>query len=538
MKIRSSRLALSTAALAVTALTLSACGSGRTDSDSTADGESAGESIIVGTTDSLTTLDPAGSYDNGSFHVQTQVFSFLMSFEPGGATLAPDAAESCDFTSDTVYTCTLKDGLTFANGNALTAESVKFSFDRQLAIADPNGPSSLLANLDSVAAPDEKTVEFTLTSPNDQTFAQVLASPVGPIVDEATFPADALLDDDAIVEAEATSGPYLIKSFAKNSLVEFTPNADYTGVQGDVMNDGVTLKYYTDSNNLKLDIESGAIDIATRSLTATDIESLESTDGVNVVSGPGGEIRYVVFNFDTMPGETPEQKLAVRKAFAFSIDREDLSEQVYKGTYTPLYSYVPEGLPGAATPFEELYGTAPDADAATAVLAEAGVATPVELNLQYNPDHYGPSSDQEYNAIKRQLEETGLFTVNLQSTEWVTYAEERTADAYPAYQLGWFPDFSDADNYLTPFFDKDNFLGNHFEDEEISEMLDSERTDGDVDSRLETIEDIQQILAESHLSTVPLLQGSQVAVARDGVSGVEDTLNASFQFRYSVLSKG
>ena len=166
MKIRSSRLALSTAAFAVTALTLTACGSGRTDSDSTADGDAAGASIIVGTTDSLTTLDPAGSYDNGSFHVQTQVFSFLMSFEPGGATLAPDAAESCDFTSDTVYTCTLKDGLTFANGNALTAESVKFSFERQLAIADPNGPSSLLANLASVAAPDAQTVEFTLTSPN------------------------------------------------------------------------------------------------------------------------------------------------------------------------------------------------------------------------------------------------------------------------------------------------------------------------------------------------------------------------------------
>ncbi|MEP7766175.1 ABC transporter substrate-binding protein [Sanguibacter sp. 25GB23B1] len=537
MKIRSSRRALSTAALAVTALTLTACGSGRTDTDSTGDGEAAGASIIVGTTDSLTTLDPAGSYDNGSFHVQTQVFSFLMSFEPGSATLAPDAAESCDFTSDTVYTCTLKDGLTFANGNALTAESVKFSFERQLAIADPNGPSSLLANLDSVAAPDEKTVEFTLTSANDQTFAQVLASPVGPIVDEATFPADALLDDAAIVDAEATSGPYLIKSFEKNSLVEFTPNADYTGVQGDVLNDGVTLKYYTDSNNLKLDIESGAIDIATRSLTATDIESLESADGVNVVSGPGGEIRYVVFNFNTMPGDTPEQKLAIRKAFAFSIDRDDLSEQVYKGTYTPLYSYVPEGLPGAATPFEELYGTAPDVDAATTVLADAGVTTPVVLNLQYNPDHYGPSSDQEYNAIKRQLEETGLFTVNLQSTEWVTYAEERTADAYPAYQLGWFPDFSDADNYLTPFFDKDNFLGNHFEDEEISALLDSERTDGDEASRIATIEEIQQVLAEKHLSTVPLLQGSQVAVARDGVSGVEDTLNASFQFRYSVLSK-
>ena len=64
--------------------------------------------------------------------------------------------------------------------------------------------------------------------------------------------------------------------------------------------------------------------------------------------------------------------------------------------------------------------------------------------------------------IKEQLEKSGLFKVDLQSTEWVTYSKDRTADAYPVYQLGWFPDYSDADNYLTPFFVPGNFL-NHYE---------------------------------------------------------------------------
>ena len=54
--------------------------------------------------------------------------------------------------------------------------------------------------------------------------------------------------------------------------------------------------------------------------------------------------------------------------------------------------------------------------------------------------------------MKEQLEKSGLFTVDLKSTEWTTYTKERRADAYPVYQLGWFPDYSDADNYLTPFF--------------------------------------------------------------------------------------
>ena len=300
---------------------------------------------------------------------------------------------------------------------------MKYSFERQLKINDPNGPASLLANLGSVAVVNPTTVAFTLTAANDQTFPQVLASPVGPIVDEASFPADKLLDDNAIVTAKATSGPYTIASYNKNTLVEFKPYAGYQGVQGSVQNAGVTLKYYADSNNLKLDIASAAIDIATRSLSPTDIESLGKTKGVKVVTGPGGEIRYVVFNLNTMPGDNADQKLAIRKAFALLVDRSELSTQVYKGTYTPLYSYVPEGLPGAAKPFSDLYGTKPDLAAATKALSDAGVSTPVTLHLQYNPDHYGSSSDQEYNAVKRQLEASGLFKIELQATEWVTYAK-------------------------------------------------------------------------------------------------------------------
>ncbi len=63
-----------------------------------------------------------------------------------------------------------------ANGNDLTSSDVKFSFDRQLAIADPNGPSALLYNLDSVEAPDDTTVVFNLKAENDQVFPQILTS--------------------------------------------------------------------------------------------------------------------------------------------------------------------------------------------------------------------------------------------------------------------------------------------------------------------------------------------------------------------------
>ena len=117
-----------------------------------------GNAITIGTTDKITSLDPAGSYDNGSYAVQIQVFPFLYAQDYNTSELSPDiAADDGTWNDDgTEFTVKLKDGLKFANGNDLTAADVKFSYDRIKKINDPNGPSSLLANVESVTiAKDE-----------------------------------------------------------------------------------------------------------------------------------------------------------------------------------------------------------------------------------------------------------------------------------------------------------------------------------------------------------------------------------------------
>ncbi len=534
------RLGLAIGALGASALLLAGCagGGGGTSSQ----GNST-QPIIVGTTDKITSIDPAGSYDNGSFAVMTQVYPFLLNSKYGTADVTPDIAVSAAFTSPTEYTVKLKPGLKFANGHALTSSDVKFSFDRQLKIADPNGPSSLLGNLASVAAPDDTTVVFTLKKGNDQIWPQILSSPAAPIVDEQVFSADKVTPDADIVAGKAFAGQYVIDSYKVNELISYKPNADYQGNLGAAANGGVTAKYYADSSNLKLDVSTGAIDTAFRSLSATDIADLATNKAVKVVDGPGGEIRYIVFNFDTMPfgaktaDASPAKSLAVRQAAADLVDRASIAKNVYKDTYSPLYSYVPQGLTGANEALKGLYGDGsggPSLDKAKAALSAAGVTTPVVLNLQYNGDHYGPSSADEYAAIKTQLEKGGLFTVKLAQTEWVTYSKQRTADAYPAYQLGWFPDYSDADNYLSPFFAKDNFLVNHYDNTAVQDLIANQATQTDATARAATIGKIQDLVA-ADLSTLPLLQGKQVAVVGADVQGA--VLDGSFKFRYAPLHK-
>lgn len=500
--------------------------------------------IVVGTTDKTTSLDPAGEYDNGSFNVLNQIYPFLMNTPVGATDMTPqpDIAESAEYISDMEYQVKLKPGLTFANGNKLTCSDVKFSFDRMVGINDPNGPASLLPTLKSTSCTDDTTVVFNLSVANDVTFPSVLTSPVGLIVDEEVFPADKIMADNDIVAAKPFAGPYSIDSFKANELISFVPFDGYQGILGKAANKGMNWKFYGEETNMKLDIEKGNIDVAYRSLSPTDAESLRNNKNVSTVEGPGGELRFMVFNIDTMPfgaksdSPDPAKAAAVKKAMASLIDREAISTEIYKGTYTPAYSVVPSGMNWATEDFKA-YGDGnggPSLDAATKYLKDAGVETPVALSIQYNPDHYGKSSGDEYAMIKSQLEEGGLFTVDLQSTEWVQYNKDRVADVYPIYQLGWFPDYSDPDNYITPFFGTENFIQNHYSNAEVDKLIPEQIGATDSTQRGELIGKLQKIVSED-ISTLPLLQGAQVAFTSPKVKGLQ--LDASFKFRANAISK-
>ncbi|ABY23407.1 dipeptide-binding protein [Renibacterium salmoninarum ATCC 33209] len=159
----------------VSALALTACTGPAGNTGSTNSGGASG-SYTLGTTDKVVALDPAGSYDNGSQFMETQVYPLLMNIKPGGKEIEPDQAQSASFTSPTEFTVKLRPNLKFANGHTLDSKDVKFSFDRLVKINDPQGPASLLTNLDSITTPDANTAVFKLKQPNDQTFPGVLTT--------------------------------------------------------------------------------------------------------------------------------------------------------------------------------------------------------------------------------------------------------------------------------------------------------------------------------------------------------------------------
>ena len=141
--------------------------------------------------------------------------------------------------------------------------------------------------------------------------------------------------------------------------------------------------------------------------------------------------------------------------------RQDIATRVYHGSVQPFYSMVPAGLPGHTDAYKALYGASPSVAKAKAVLKKAGLTTPIPITIWWTPSHYGDASADEFSEIQRSLNASGLFKVTLKSAEWAQYSAA-LGKQYGAFQLGWFPDYPDAEDYTVSFYQPGAFYNNGY----------------------------------------------------------------------------
>ena len=484
-------------------------------------------SIYAGTTDRVVSLDPAGAYDLGSQQLIGNLYQNLLTIPAGGNQPKPDAAKRCAFKNAKTYVCTLRSGLKFSNGDRLTAADVKFSLDRVLAIGAPTGPASLLASLARVDATSAKTVTMHLRHA-DGTWPYILTHTVGAIVPKGVFPARRLLADRRVIG----SGPYKLDRYTASQQAKLSRNARYSGPAAKTKN--IVVMYFRQSAALKLALEQGDVDLAFRGFSPAEVATLrtETARGVQVLEGPGSEIHYLVFDVS----KAPVNNLAVRQAIAQVIDRAALASTVYADTVTPLYSLMPAGLYGAKPAFQTAYG-APDVAKAKAILAAAGITAPVTLDAWYTPTHYGPEEAADLGEIRRQLEASGLFTVNVGAQEWDAYKDAAFAKhQYPLYGLGWFGDYADGDNFLSPFLRDGGFMQNGYTNAVVDQLLDRQLASAKPAERAGIFGQLQDVLARD-VPLLPLWERKQIVATGTGVDGVQKTFDPALQMRFWLLSK-
>jgi peptide/nickel transport system substrate-binding protein len=513
---------------------LAACGG----SDS---GSGGGDAIVVGTTDRFTAseeapapLDPAFAYDVGLWNILRQTTQTLMIQPRGDGEPVPEAAEQCGFTDtgNERYACTLRDGLKFANGDAITAEDVKFSIERALAIKADSQVSGLLSTVDTVETQGDREVIFHLKTA-DATFPYKLSTPVAGIVNSDDYEKDKLR---AGFELDG-SGPYTMKAEVDGDEMTkavFTKNPEYKGSL-EVNNDKVEVVSFKDAEAMGAALDKGDIDVMTRAMTPDQIRTLaNATDGsVDLTEVAGLEIRYLGFNTDA-----PSVKdKAVRQAMAQLINRSELISKVYGSQAEPLYSMVPATITGHSNSFFNKYGD-PSADKAKGLLEDAGVSTPVKLTLHYTTDHYGAATKQEFEQLQKQLNDSGLFDVDIQGTPWDEFRPAQMEGEYDVFGMGWFPDFPDADSFIAPFLDEGNTLNSPYLNKQIiNNLIPESRREADRLSAVDSLTEIQDITA-ADVPVIPLWQGKQYVAARDDITGTAYVLNSSSTLQVWELGRG
>jgi len=313
-------------------------------------------------------FDPAMGPSGMSHVVIEQVYSTLMSLDPD-AVPYPDLAESFEASADGLeYTFHLRKGVKFHNGDELTAEDVKFTFDRLRAPGSGYSYGSQVETIKDVAVVDSHTVKFTLS---------VLT---GPFLTYMAFPGSSIVPKK-LVEAKHDlnaqpigSGPFKFVSYQPRSMVTFEKNKDFYE-DGKPYFDGLEFHLIADVTALTNAVLSGTVDF-TNEVPPKDWKTISATPGLTGQALEGSRFYWLLPNNKTAPLDNPK----VRQAIAHALDRQAIAAAAFFGQATPILGgVIPEW--NWAYAGLKVFNPRGDVVKAKALLAEAGFADGFETSL-------------------------------------------------------------------------------------------------------------------------------------------------------------
>ena len=306
--------------------------------------------IVIGTTDSISKLDPADAYDYFSSNTLVQITHGLMEMPKDSTTaqLGPIASAVNVNAAATEYNFTLKEGIQFSDGTPFNATAMKWNIDRVLHLDNTTGtdPGFLLSSVvDSVEVYNETLLGFHLSSP-DATFLQRLTYTVAWPVSPNSLSYDEVQGQPESIPAGL--GPYKITSWTANNELILEPNTNYFGDAP--ANNKVVINFYSDASALLTALENNQVDIAQKQFGAAEINSIKDNSNLKFKEKATAGIRYLVINVEAHPDKN------VRQAIAAAVDRSEITQTVFQGINSPLYSMVPDIFDSAIDAFSD--GTA------------------------------------------------------------------------------------------------------------------------------------------------------------------------------------
>ncbi|MCC6403836.1 MAG: peptide ABC transporter substrate-binding protein [Fimbriimonadaceae bacterium] len=437
------------------ALVLAGCGSGGFSDKVKSARERSGTNVFrYPIVTSPTTMDPHLVQDGDTIDLLQQVYEGLVGWGPENVPVGL-VAESWQVSEDgKVYTFTLRQGAKFHNGREVTAEDVKWSFDRctnpKLAspvadayFGDIVGVNERVAgkadSVSGIKVIDPTHVEISLKQPTPY-FLGKLTYIAGSVLPKGDVPPESAMTE---VGQMVGTGPFKVAEIKPQQLVVLDANADYHGGAPKIarMERPVILDAVTRLNKFK----AGEVDLV--QLERQDIASLQQDptykEQLNFFQRPA--IWYVAMNRLQYP---PFADRRVRQAFAMAINKGFIVEELLGGVNTIANSIVPPGVPGGDRKDAKVLPY--DPAKAKALLAEAGYpggkGLP-PLNIFYREDR--PDIKIVAEAVVSQLKANLGVEAKQQAREWGAYLTEYNAKRLPFCHMRWAADYLDPQNFLS-----------------------------------------------------------------------------------------
>ncbi len=477
--------------------------------------------IVATQIDDVITLDPARSFETTNLTVQHATYDTLLEIRSDDLnTIMPGLAQSWEVSDDgLVYTFRLYEGTTFASGNPLTAEDVRFSWTRLKNIK--GNPSFYVDAVASVEATDELTVTVTLSAPTPA-FATIVTAPALSVLDSvlakehgATDAEDADVTDTAndwLTQNSAGSGPFILTSWTPLGEITMVRNDNYW--RGPATLSGVTLRQSSDATTSLQLLERGDVDIY-EDIDKDLAAQVQANADLQLVSGQTLNLTYLAISPDAK-FELPLSDALVRQAIAKSIDYDGIINGLLSGYADRPPVILPLGVAGSdpSKRYER------DVEGAKSLLAEAGFPDGFEMTIYAGQSSSAGIPNETLAAkIQADLAEVGI-TASIDLRPNTDFLTAYRAQELPFLFATWTPDYLDPSMWSDYFSYPDSgpaarILLNL---PELAEIATQAAAESDPAAR-EALYVQYQDLHVAQASFVPLFQPQQLYAMGSNVQG-------------------
>jgi len=418
---------------------------------------------------------------------------------PGTQPVEGDLAESWERQGDNVYVFKIKRGVRWhnkppVNGRELTAEDVRYTYDRFLKIKG-NANRAILEMVDKVEAPDKYTVKFTLREPNAWFIDRLASTSTWIIAKESVDQYGDLKRPESVVG----TGPWMLQSYEPSVRITFVRNPTYF-VPGLPYADGVDITISPDPAAAFAQFLSGEFDFGPE--YGMVIRRSDLDIALRRVKGLGMRDYIVVFGGFTAVklDQEPFKDIRVRRAFAMSQDwREVLETNAWsqgKGAPNPL---IPAALKEWSIPIDQLPAEGRklyefDPAGAKRLLAEAGYPNGLKVPVETTPG-YGPDWMDAVQVALRNWKQGGI-EADLKLKEYGAFVSSAIFGKFEKSIVTLRGGTTDPDTYFTPFLPGEPLNASGVNDPKLTEMIKLQRRTFDEKKRREIVYDIQRYASQ------------------------------------------